>query len=121
MFIARRDLCSFQPNSVNAFFLEIGSENTMRKLKRDSVASLVKQEVGFFDEKEASVGGLTGMIATHSSNVGSATGMITAQVLIAFTNLLGSIVIGMILDWRIALVGLPSVTFLLFWVRNAFI
>lgn len=87
----------------------------MRKLKRDSLDALIKQEVAFFDETEASAGGLTGSVSTHSSNVGSAIGLVSAQVLIAVTYLLGCLLIGFILDWRMALVGLPAIIFLFFW------
>lgn len=86
----------------------------MRKLKRDSLETLIKQEIGFFDQEDSSAGGLTSAVSSHPANVGAATGLVSAQVLISITNLLGSILMGLIIDWKIALVCLPPIIVLFF-------
>ncbi|GHJ89384.1 hypothetical protein NliqN6_5786 [Naganishia liquefaciens] len=106
---------------VNAFYLEVASENIMRKLKRDSLETLIKQEIGFFDQEDSSAGGLTSAVSSHPANVGAATGLVSAQVLISVTNLIGSILMGLIIDWKIALVCLPPILILFFsgWLNVA--
>ncbi|KAJ9093316.1 hypothetical protein QFC20_007139 [Naganishia adeliensis] len=106
---------------INAFYLEVASENIMRKLKRDSLETLIKQEIGFFDQEDSSAGGLTSAVSSHPANVGAATGLVSAQVLISITNLLGSVLMGLIIDWKIALVCLPPILILFFsgWLNVA--
>ena len=103
---------------MNAFYLEVASENIMRKLKRDSLETLIKQEIGFFDQEDSSAGGLTSAVSSHPANVGAATGLVSAQVLISVTNLVGSILMGLIIDWKIALVCLPPILILFFSVSD---
>ncbi|KAJ9118759.1 hypothetical protein QFC22_003980 [Naganishia vaughanmartiniae] len=92
----------------------VASENIMRKLKRDCLETLIKQEIGFFDQEDSSAGGLTSAVATHPANVGAATGLVSAQVLISVANLLGSLLMGLIIDWRLALVCSPPIVILFF-------
>jgi ATP-binding cassette subfamily B (MDR/TAP) protein 1 len=77
---------------------------------------LLKQEVGFFDQEDSSAGGLTSAVSSHPANVGAATGLVTAQVLIYFANLVGSLILGLILDWKVAIVCIPSIVILFFTV-----
>lgn len=100
--------------SFNAYYLEVASENIMRKLKRDSLGTLVKQEIGFFDQADSSAGGLTSAVSTHPANVGAATGIVTAQLLLLTANLLGSVLVGMILSWKMAVVCVPPILVLFF-------
>ncbi|KAJ9101252.1 hypothetical protein QFC21_003471 [Naganishia friedmannii] len=106
---------------VNAFYLEVASENIMRKLKRDCLETLIKQEIGFFDQEDSSAGGLTSAVATHPANIGAATGLVSAQVLISVANLLGSLLMGLVIDWRLALVCSPPIVILFFsgWLNVA--
>lgn len=86
----------------------------MRKLKRDSLGTLVKQDIGFFDQADSSAGGLTSAVSSHPANVGAATGLVTAQLLLLSANLLGSIMVGMILNWKMAIVCVPPILVLFF-------
>lgn len=94
---------------MNSFFLEIGSENITRKLKRDSVDSLLKQDMKFFDHEDSSVGSLTSAVSTHPGNVGAATGNVSAQMLLTLTFCFGSVLLAFIVDWKTAVVCLPPV------------
>jgi ATP-binding cassette subfamily B (MDR/TAP) protein 1 len=86
--------------------LEVGSENIMRKLKRDSVASLIKQEIAFFDHQDSSAGGLTSTVSSHPANIGAATGNVSAQMITTCVFCLGSVLLAFIIDWRTAVVCL---------------
>lgn len=88
----------------------------MRKLKRDSLESLIKQEIAFFDREDSSAGGLTSAVSTHPGNVGAATGNVSAQVLTTLTFCFGSILLAFIFDWRTAVVCLSPVPVLAFTV-----
>lgn len=86
----------------------------MRKLERDSVDVLIKQEIAFFDQRDSSAGGLTSEVSTHPANVGAATGNVSAQMIIAGTFCLGSVLLAFIVDWRMAVVCLPPALVLAF-------
>lgn len=98
---------------VNAFFLELASESVVRKLKVDGLRALLRQEIGFFDQEDSASGALTSAVSSHPSNVGAATGLILSQVILSLTNLLGSLILGLVLSWKATLVCLAPV-FVLF-------
>ncbi|KAJ9098567.1 hypothetical protein QFC20_005909 [Naganishia adeliensis] len=105
---------AFPIAGANIFCLEIGSEDLMRRLRKQSMKALVRQEISFFDEANSSSGGLTSAVSTHPNNVGGATGVISGQLIVALANLSGSLLIGLILDWKTALVTVPLLLVLLF-------
>ncbi|CAO1619358.1 unnamed protein product [Sympodiomycopsis kandeliae] len=94
---------------VNAFFLELASEATVRKLKLDAMRALLKQEVGFFDHEDSASGALTSAVTSHPANLGAATGLILSQVILVSTNLLGSIILGFSISWKACVVCLAPV------------
>lgn len=83
-------------------------------LTKDSLGSLMKQEIGFFDHEALGPGSLTSDVSSHPANVGVATGLVTSQVVLALTNVVGSTVLGMVVEWRTTLVCFPGI-FLLFF------
>jgi ATP-binding cassette subfamily B (MDR/TAP) protein 1 len=99
--------------SVNIFSLEVGSEDLIRRLRSASMKALVRQEITFFDKAGSSSGGLTCAVSAHPNNVGGATGVVSGQLIVAITNLIGSLLIGLILDWKTALVCVPLLLVLL--------
>ena len=104
--------------SINLYYFEAASDNITRTLKRESLNSLIKQEIGFFDQEKSSSGGLTSAVSSHPSDIRAATGLVSAQVLVTATNVLGCIWTGLIIDWKIALVCLPTILILLFSVSD---
>lgn len=101
-----------RPTSINAYHLEVASENIVRKLGRDSLGALLKQEISFSDQ--AAAGALTSALSSHPANVGAATGLVSAQVLVLSVNLFASMFAGLVLDWRMAIVCIPSLFVLFF-------
>lgn len=98
---------------INAFFLELASEATVRKLKVEGLAALLKQEVGFFDHEDSASGALTSAVSSHPANVGAATGLILSQVILSCTNLLGAVLLALVISWKAAIVCLAPI-FVLF-------
>jgi ATP-binding cassette subfamily B (MDR/TAP) protein 1 len=96
----------------------VGSNNILRKLKRDSVEALVKQEIAFFDDDKSSAGALTSAVSTHPANVGAATGNVSAELLILGTFCLGSILLTFILEWKTAVVCLSPLPLVIFAVSH---
>ncbi|PWN46891.1 P-loop containing nucleoside triphosphate hydrolase protein [Violaceomyces palustris] len=97
---------------INSFFLEVASEQVVRRLKKDGLASLIRQEISFFDSEENASGSLSSAVSSHPANVGAATGLILSQVIISMANLVGSIILALALSWKAALVVLAPILFI---------
>ena len=98
---------------INSFFLEVASEHIVRRLKKHGLAALIRQEIGFFDSEDHASGAMSAAVSSHPSNVGAATGLVLSQVIISATNLLGSVILGLVLSWKTSLVCLAPI-FVLF-------
>ncbi|ORY78571.1 P-loop containing nucleoside triphosphate hydrolase protein [Protomyces lactucae-debilis] len=86
------------------FLLTSASKRLVRQLKRSLSAHFVLQEISFFDDPVNALGGLISGLSSHPNNVASATGTVLVSILISCANLLGSVVLGFILSWRLAVV-----------------
>ena len=115
-------LADFAVLIANGVAFELTSERVVRNLKRDGMAALLKQEVGFFESSEESdSGALTSAISSKPTDITGAAGLILSQIIVAIVNLIGSMILGFVLSWKIAIVALPPVllTFFSGWlVRN---
>ncbi len=98
---------------IGSFFLETASEHVMRKLKKEGFSSLIRQEIGFFDAEEHASGAMSAAVSSHPANVGAATGLVLAQVVVSSINLVGSVILGLVLTWKTSVVCLAPI-FVLF-------
>ncbi|KAJ9475209.1 putative Alpha-factor-transporting ATPase (putative) [Pseudozyma hubeiensis] len=106
---------------VGSFFLETASEHVMRKLKKEGLSSLIRQEIGFFDAEEHASGAMSAAVSSHPANVAAATGLVLAQVIIGIVNLIGSVILGLVLSWKTSVVCLAPIFVLFFsgWLNIA--
>ncbi|KAG8699619.1 hypothetical protein FRC08_005185, partial [Ceratobasidium sp. 394] len=95
------------------FFFSSGGDRVGRRLQLVSLRSILRQEIGFFDQEENAAGALTAAIASCASNVSVAIGLIWPQVIVAGADFLGGIILGLILSWKLALPCLAPIPFLL--------
>ncbi|KAG8754876.1 hypothetical protein FRC11_006395, partial [Ceratobasidium sp. 423] len=98
---------------VVGFFLSAGADRIDRRLKLVSLTSLLKQEIGFFDKEENASGALTAAVATHANNVATAIGLVWQQLVTATANFVGSLVLGLVLSWKLTLLGISPVPFVI--------
>jgi ATP-binding cassette subfamily B (MDR/TAP) protein 1 len=84
----------------------------MRKLKTDSLETLIKQEMSFFDAKKSATGSLTSEVSSHPANIGAATGIVTGEVIVTLTNVLACVIMGMVIERRSTIVCIPSIVML---------
>ncbi|KAJ9092545.1 hypothetical protein QFC21_006776 [Naganishia friedmannii] len=100
-------------NIINILCLEFGSVRIVRKMKLDNMKALLRQEIGFFEQGGSSSGGLaSSAVSVHPSNVGGVTGLVSTQSIVILVNLTGAVAMGLALDWRTAIVGLPLIVVL---------
>ncbi|CAE6474640.1 unnamed protein product [Rhizoctonia solani] len=98
---------------VVGFFLSSGADRIDRRLRLISLTSLLKQEIGYFDKEENASGALTAAVATHANNVASAIGLVWQQLVSATGNFVGSLILGLVLSWKLTLLGISPVPFII--------
>ncbi|CAE7087787.1 unnamed protein product, partial [Rhizoctonia solani] len=98
---------------VVGFFLSVGADRIDRRLKLVSLVSLLKQEIGYFDKEENAAGALTAAVATHANNVSTAIGLVWQQLVSATANFLGTLILGLVLSWKLTLLGMSPVPFVI--------
>ncbi|CAE6471474.1 unnamed protein product [Rhizoctonia solani] len=98
---------------VLGFFLSAGSDRIDRRLKLVSLVSLLKQEIGYFDKEENASGALTAAVATHANNVATTIGLVWQQLITATANFVGSLILGLVLSWKLTLLGISPVPFII--------
>ncbi|CAE6486016.1 unnamed protein product [Rhizoctonia solani] len=89
---------------VVGFFLSAAADRIDRRLKL---------EIGFFDKEENASGALTAAVATHANNVATTIGLVWQQLVTATANFLGSLVLGLVLSWKLTLLGISPVPFVI--------
>jgi ATP-binding cassette subfamily B (MDR/TAP) protein 1 len=92
--------------------LEFASERLLRRLKRQSFAAVLLQEIGFFDAPENHAGSLTASVSSSPASVAAATGLTSSQLIVSCTNLVGSVILAFILSWKAAVVVLAPLVIL---------
>lgn len=95
---------SFTGNFLQLAFLGISGEKLTRRLRQASFKAVLRQEMGFFDAKENSLGALTTRLATEASMVRGITGDTLGGMSFGLSSILTGALISYIACWRVALV-----------------
>ncbi|XP_048488083.1 ATP-dependent translocase ABCB1 [Plutella xylostella] len=85
-------------------FTKAGLKMTTR-LRLQYFESLLKQEMGYYDKASNSVGALCNRLSNDVAEVKGATGMRIGLILQGFSSVFIGVVIGLVLNWKMALVG----------------
>ncbi|KAG9110045.1 hypothetical protein FRC07_008242, partial [Ceratobasidium sp. 392] len=91
---------------VAGFFLSMGGSRVDRRLRLMGLRSILQQEIGFFDKEENAPGALTAAVALSAGNVSVAIGLVWQQIIISAVNLFGGAILGLVLSWKLALLGI---------------
>lgn len=95
---------AFIGNFFQLFMLGVSGERLTRKLRRESFRVLLKQEMGFFDEKKNAVGALTTRLATEATLVKGIIGDTLGAIVYVSSAILSGFIIAYVACWRVALV-----------------
>lgn len=95
---------SFVGNFMQATFLGISGEKLTRKLRRDSFRAIMKQDMGFFDLKEHSLGALSTRLASEANLVRGVTGDTLGTMSFGISAIVTGFVVAYVACWRVALV-----------------
>ncbi|CEL59122.1 hypothetical protein RSOLAG1IB_12255 [Rhizoctonia solani AG-1 IB] len=81
----------------------MGGARIDRRLRLTALSSLLRQEIGFFDQEENAAGSLTAGVASQASHVSAAIGLVWQQLITSGGNFIGAFILGVVLSWKLAL------------------
>jgi ATP-binding cassette, subfamily B (MDR/TAP), member 1 len=80
------------------------SEKLTRRARDQSFRSILRQDIGFFDEKQHSTGAMTAFLSTSTTHLNSLSGAIFGSILSFSSTLAGGIILSLVVGWKLALV-----------------
>ncbi|KAK8735748.1 hypothetical protein OTU49_005300 [Cherax quadricarinatus] len=98
---------------MQAYMFALSGELLTARLRKLTFNAMLHQEMGWFDEEKNSVGALCSRLSGDASAVQGATGSRVGTIVQAITTLGVSIIMGLYFDWRLGLVTLPFIPFVL--------
>lgn len=102
-------ICSFATNFSQTFFFQYSAQKLTRRLRSISFRTILKQEIGYFDEETNSTGVLTTRLAEDANLVPGLTGPTFGGIIQAAGGLVAGLIIAFINCWQLSLVVLGTV------------
>lgn len=87
----------------------ISGEHLTRRLRKESFAAILKQEIGWFDDQRNGVGILCTRLSSDAASVEGATGTQIGIILQSFSILGIASIISLVLNWKLALVSMVTI------------
>ncbi|XP_023168869.2 multidrug resistance protein homolog 65 [Drosophila hydei] len=97
---------------VQTFFYNLAGVWLTSRMRSKTFSSIMKQEMGWFDEKENSVGALSARLSGDAASVQGAIGFPLSNIIQALTNFVCSFSIAFSYSWELALVCLSTAPFM---------
>lgn len=105
---------AFLGNFLQVSMTGFSGERLTRKLRNDCFKALMRQDMGFYDERENSLGAVTTRLATDASAVQGVTGSMLGAFSFAISTIVTGLIVSYITCWRIALVVTALFPFMAF-------
>jgi ATP-binding cassette subfamily B (MDR/TAP) protein 1 len=83
----------------------IASEHLVERVRKMAYNSILRQDVGFFDEEKNTTGSLTGSLANDAQQVKGVSGSILGAILQLSGNIFGGAVVSYYYNWKMATVA----------------
>ncbi|CAG8595233.1 12948_t:CDS:2, partial [Acaulospora morrowiae] len=93
-------------NVVQGISFGFSGENLIQRIRSMSFASMLRQDVAFFDEEENSVGALTSSLSLDATHVNGLAGVTMGTLLQVITTIVANVIVGLIVGWKLTLVCL---------------
>ncbi|KAI3337360.1 ABC transporter [Xylariaceae sp. AK1471] len=85
------------------------SEILIHRVRDRAFRAMLRQDVAFFDKEENTAGALTSFLSTETTHVAGLSGVTLGTILTITTTLVSSIVLGLAIGWKLALVCISVV------------
>jgi ATP-binding cassette subfamily B (MDR/TAP) protein 1 len=95
-------------DTMHVFGLEASGESLVSQFRFEAVRHLVRQDIAYFEQKDTGFGNLTAQATSHPTAVGNVIGVVLAQVVSSTSNLVATLIMAFVLNWRMAVIVIPS-------------
>ncbi|KAG9289947.1 hypothetical protein G9A89_010253 [Geosiphon pyriformis] len=95
---------SFFTQFVQVAFFGLSGERLTRRIRILTFATLLKQEMGFFDDEDNGTGALTSKLANDASKVEGLSGSLMGSIVSSLSSVVVGLLIGFIRGWKMTLV-----------------
>lgn len=89
------------------------SEKLVRRVRQQTLTSILRQDIGYFDQEKNTTGALTAFLSVETTQVAGISGVTLGTILISVTNLVGGITVSLAIGWKLALVCFCAVPLVL--------
>ncbi|XP_068150003.1 LOW QUALITY PROTEIN: multidrug resistance protein homolog 65-like [Drosophila tropicalis] len=98
---------------IQTYFFNLAGVWLTMRMRSKTFGAIMHQEMGWFDEKENSIGALSARLSGDAASVQGAIGFPLSNILQAFTNFICSISIAFPYSWELALICLSTSPFMI--------
>ncbi|CAG2164999.1 unnamed protein product [Oppiella nova] len=92
----------------------IASERLTMRLRKQAFSSILRQEIGWFDQQENSTGSLCSRLSSDAANIQGASGSRMSVISQAVSTFLASCIFGFVFNWKLSLLTLAFMPFIIF-------
>jgi ATP-binding cassette subfamily B (MDR/TAP) protein 1 len=85
------------------------SELLIHRVRDQAFRAMLRQDVAFFDKEENTPGALTSFLSTETTHVAGLSGVTLGTLLTIATTLVSSIILALVIGWKLALVCISAV------------
>ncbi|XP_071946246.1 ATP-dependent translocase ABCB1-like [Antedon mediterranea] len=96
-------------NVMTGWMYSVSGERLTMRLRNKAFSSMLRQDIGWFDDPKHSTGALTHRLATDASNVKNATGIRIGTTVQALVTLIVALIMAFVYGWKLSLVVLAGV------------
>ncbi|KAM0514332.1 hypothetical protein ACHAPE_006913 [Trichoderma viride] len=89
------------------------SEHLIHRIRYETFRTFLRQDISFYDRKENSAGVLMATLSTEANNVGGLSGATLGTILLTLSTLLTSMIMGLVIGWKLSLVCTATIPVLL--------
>jgi ATP-binding cassette, subfamily B (MDR/TAP), member 1 len=89
------------------------SETLTRRVREQTLLSILRQDISFFDQDKNNTGALTAFLSVETAQVAGISGPTLGTILISLTNLTAGTIVSIAIGWELALVCFSAVPLVL--------
>ncbi|CAH1758914.1 12613_t:CDS:2 [Entrophospora sp. SA101] len=100
-------------NFIQGITFGISGENLTQRIRSQSFAAILHQDISFFDEENHTVGVLTSSLSLDATHVNGLAGATLGTILQVFATIIGGLIVALAVGWKLALVCMATIPLLI--------
>ncbi|CAH1756276.1 1903_t:CDS:2 [Entrophospora sp. SA101] len=100
-------------HSIQGISFGLSGENLTQRIRSQSFAAILRQDISFFDEEDHTVGVLTSSLSLDPTHVNGLAGLTLGTILQVFATIIGGLVVALVVGWKLALVCMAIIPLLI--------